>query len=48
MTAAASPTEIHWQDVIGPDTYAEHGYPHEAFRRLRALGDSDDAFVCQT
>jgi cholest-4-en-3-one 26-monooxygenase len=22
-------------DVIGPDTYAEHGYPHEAWRRLR-------------
>jgi len=22
-------------DVIGPDTYAEHGYPHAAWRRLR-------------
>ncbi|MCG8589829.1 MAG: cytochrome P450 [Proteobacteria bacterium] len=22
-------------DVIGPDTFAEHGYPHEAWKRLR-------------
>jgi len=30
---AASPLDS--LDVIGPDTYAAHGYPHEAWRRLR-------------
>ena len=26
---------LTWLDVIGPDTYAENGYPHAAWKRLR-------------
>jgi len=31
----STPSELDRLDVIGPDTYAEHGYPHAAWRRLR-------------
>jgi cholest-4-en-3-one 26-monooxygenase len=31
----ASDCPLDELDVIGPDTYAEHGYPHAAWRRLR-------------
>jgi len=35
MATAATQAPVTWQDVIGPDTYAEHGYPHAAWKRLR-------------
>jgi cholest-4-en-3-one 26-monooxygenase len=31
----ADPSSLDELDVIGPDFYAAHGYPHEAWRRLR-------------
>ncbi len=27
---------LTWLDVVGPDTYAQHGYPHEAWKLLRS------------
>jgi cholest-4-en-3-one 26-monooxygenase len=38
MPAAATPTEtvpLSQLDLVGPDTYARHGYPHAAWARLR-------------
>lgn len=32
MSSASLPTT---EDVIGPDTFAQHGYPHAAWKRLR-------------
>ncbi len=29
------PEELRFEDVLGPDTFAESGYPHEAWRILR-------------
>ncbi len=31
----ASHLPLNSLDIIGPDTYAEHGYPHAAWKRLR-------------
>ncbi len=27
--------DLTWLDVVGPDDYAQNGYPHEAWKRLR-------------
>ncbi len=35
MSSAPSPASLDSLDVIGPDTYARHGYPHAAWKRLR-------------
>jgi cholest-4-en-3-one 26-monooxygenase len=35
MSGKRSPAGLGWEDVIGPDTYARHGYPHAAWKRLR-------------
>jgi cholest-4-en-3-one 26-monooxygenase len=35
MSRKRSPADLGWEDVIGPDTYARHGYPHAAWKRLR-------------
>ena len=32
MNKSALPTT---EDIIGPDTFAQHGYPHAAWKRLR-------------
>ncbi len=35
MSTAPALGDLTWEDVIGPDTYADHGYPHAAWKRLR-------------
>ena len=35
MRAAAELDSVAWE-IIHPEAYARHGYPHETFRRLRA------------
>jgi cholest-4-en-3-one 26-monooxygenase len=35
MSSQSAPAGLGWEDVIGPDTYARHGYPHAAWKRLR-------------
>ncbi len=35
MSRRSSPPGLGWEDVIGPDSYARHGYPHAAWKRLR-------------
>jgi cholest-4-en-3-one 26-monooxygenase len=35
MRNPPSSDALGWEDVIGPDTYAEGGYPHAAWKRLR-------------
>ena len=35
MSSATALEALGWEDVIGPDSYAEHGYPHAAWKRLR-------------
>ena len=35
MSAAAELESLAWE-IIHPEAYARHGYPHETFRRLRA------------
>jgi cholest-4-en-3-one 26-monooxygenase len=35
MSRPLAPAGVTWQDVIGPDTYAQGGYPHAAWKRLR-------------
>ncbi len=35
MSTRSSAAGLGWEDVIGPDSYARHGYPHAAWKRLR-------------
>jgi len=35
MSSRTAPPGLGWEDVIGSDTYAQHGYPHAAWKRLR-------------